>query len=176
MSMIIDGTNGLTFNNSTTQASAGQVLQVVSTTKTDTTSTTSSTFSDISGLSVSITPKFSTSKIYVTAFIVAGARGEFSHMGLKLMRNSTAICVGTSATGSRTNATAIIYDIDRNNTASATIAFLDSPASTSATTYKMQFKSSDNASAVYLNRPYNDTDLSYITYCASTITVMEIAA
>jgi len=158
------------------QLPTGSVLQVISTTKTDTTSTTSSTFSDISGLSVSITPLFTSSKIYVTAFIVAGARGEFSHMGLKLMRNSTAICVGTSATGSRTNATAIIYDIDRNNTASATIAFLDSPASTSATTYKMQFKSSDNASAVYLNRPYNDTDISYITYCASTITVMEIAA
>ena len=155
---------------------SGGVIQVVSTTKTDTTSTTSSTFSDISGLSVSITPKFSTSKIYVTAFIVGGGRGEFSHMGLRLMRNSTAICIGTSATGNRTNATAIIYDIDRNNTASATIAFLDSPASTSATTYKMQFKSSDNTSAVYLNRPYNDNDLSYITYCASTITVMEIAA
>jgi hypothetical protein len=157
-------------------AGAGQVLQVVSVTKTDTTSTTSSTFSDISGLSVSITPKFSTSKIYVTAFIVSGGRGEFSHMGLRLMRDSTAICIGTSATGNRTNATAILYDIDRNNTASATIAFLDSPSSTSATTYKMQFKSSDNASAIYLNRPYNDTDLSYITYCASTITVMEIAA
>jgi hypothetical protein len=155
---------------------AGSVLQCLSTTKTDTTSTTSATFSDINGLSVSITPLFASSKIYVTAFIVGGGRGEFSHMGLRLMRNSTAICIGTSATGNRTNATAIIYDIDRNNTASATIAFLDSPASTSATTYKMQFKSADNASTVYLNRPYNDTDLSYITYCASTITVMEIAA
>jgi hypothetical protein len=175
------GANTITVPNSTgtivttgTPAS-GNIIQVVSTTKTDTTSTTSSTFSDISGLSVSITPKFSTSKIYVTAFMVSGGRGEFSHMGLRLMRDSTAICIGTSATGNRTNATAILYDIDRNNTASATVAFLDSPASTSALTYKMQFKSSDNSSAVYLNRPYNDTDLSYITYCASTITVMEIA-
>ena len=155
--------------------SFGKVLQVVSTTKTDTTSTTSSTFSDITGLSVSITPSSTSNKIYVTAFIVGGSRGEFSHVGLRLMRNSTAICVGTEATGNRTNATAMIYDIDSNNTESATIAFLDSPASTSATTYKIQFKSSDNSSAVYLNKPYNNTDLSYITYCASTITAIEIA-
>ena len=153
----------------------GKLLQVVSTTKTDTTSTTSSTFSDITGLSVSITPSSTSNKIYVTAFIVGGSRGEFSHVGLRLMRNSTAICVGTEATGNRTNATAMIYDIDSNNTESATIAFLDSPASTSATTYKIQFKSSDNSSAVYLNKPYNNTDLSYITYCASTITAIEIA-
>ena len=153
----------------------GKVLQVVSATKTDTTSTSSSTFSDISGLSVSITPSSASSKIYVTSSIVGGARGEFSNVGVKLMRNSTAICVGTEATGNRTNATAIIYDIDSNNTESATITFLDSPASTSATTYKIQFRSSDNSSAVYINRSYNNNDQAYNTYCASTITAIEIA-
>ena len=62
MTMIIDGTNGLTFNNNTVQASAGQVLQVVSTIKTDTFSTTSNGWTSVTNLSAIITPKFATSK------------------------------------------------------------------------------------------------------------------
>ena len=64
MTMIIDGTNGLTFNNATTQASAGQVLQVVQNIYASYSSTSSTSYVD-SGLSASITPKFSTSKILV---------------------------------------------------------------------------------------------------------------
>ena len=36
MAITLDGTNGITFNNSTVQASAGQVLQVVNATVGDT--------------------------------------------------------------------------------------------------------------------------------------------
>jgi hypothetical protein len=64
MTFIVDGTNGLTFNNATTQASAGQVLQVVSATNSTYTQIASTSFTD-TGLTVSITPKFSTSKILV---------------------------------------------------------------------------------------------------------------
>ena len=44
----------------------GKILQVVSTTKTDTASTTTSgSFTDISGMSVSITPSATSSKIFI---------------------------------------------------------------------------------------------------------------
>jgi hypothetical protein len=66
MSLILDGTGGITFNNSTTQASAGQVLQVVSAQETSSTSTTSGSYVDMGTLSATITPKFATSKILVS--------------------------------------------------------------------------------------------------------------
>ena len=62
MTTIIDGSAGITFPNSTVQASAGQVLQVVNATYSTSTGTSSSSYVD-TGLTASITPKFSTSKI-----------------------------------------------------------------------------------------------------------------
>jgi hypothetical protein len=159
MSMIIDGTNGLTFNNATTQASAGTVLQVLSSNLGTSTSTTSSSFVDL-GLSVSITPKFSTSKILVIACLSAVYKnGANSSVGINIVRGSTEIVKladnGLSYTaGSGASQT------------SATMNYLDSPATTSATTYKVQFK---NGSATGTNVTINDSNVT------STITVMEIA-
>ena len=70
MTFVVDGTNGLTFPNSTTQASASKVLQVVQAVKTDTFSTASS-YTSVTGLSASITPSSSTSKILVTVSLGA---------------------------------------------------------------------------------------------------------
>jgi hypothetical protein len=61
-----------------------------------------------------------------------------------------------------------------NSTASiqtGSMTFLDSPATTSAVTYKLQWRASSGGT-LYLNRRGNDTN--FITF--STITVMEIAA
>ena len=176
MTMIIDGTNGLTFNNSTTQASAGQVLQVVSTTKTDTFTTTSTTPVDITGLSVSITPKFTSSKIFVTGSVCWGLDSAIPYLtGFLLVRNSTAICIADAA-GSRSRWTfgaQGIYSTD--NTVFAPINFLDSPATTSATTYKIQVQA-ESPRTVWINRGgESDGDTSITGRFTSTITVMEIA-
>ena len=64
MTFVVDGTNGLTFPNSTTQASSGVVLQVVSATSTTAFSTASSSYVS-TGFSATITPKFSTSKVLI---------------------------------------------------------------------------------------------------------------
>ena len=76
MSMIIDGTNGLTFNNATVQASAGQVLQVVNATYGTAASTSSASFVD-SGMSATITPKFATSKIFALK-LLANTAADFT--------------------------------------------------------------------------------------------------
>jgi hypothetical protein len=151
--------------------SAGTVLQVVSTTKTDTFSTASTSYVDITGLSVSITPSSATSKIYVVLSI---SGSENAGWGYQLVRGSTAICIGDSGGGSRKQASGGISVRDTNGIANGSVNFLDSPATTSATTYKVQMYVP--SSTGYVNRTYGDIDASYTVRTASTITVMEIAA
>jgi len=161
MSMIIDGTNGLTFNNATTQASAGQVLQVVQGTTTTVTSTTNNTYID-TGLTATITPKFSTSKILVTVHqngLRKTSTDTNNSLGLKLVRTSTGIAQ-ISLDSFYTGSTIAI----QGQTLST--CYLDSPATTSATTYKTQFNNNSGTTGVYVQQ---DSSI-------STITLMEIAA
>ena len=148
-----------------TAGGGGKVLQVVSTTKDDAFSTTSTSFTDVTGLSVSITPSSATSKILVmmTAQISGGDTGR-SLRG-RLMRGATAIAVGTSGRTYMSRPT----NPDEIN--SMAVTFLDSPATTSATTYNTQILTTNGSLAVYVNRNEASTDAYF-----STITVMEIGA
>ena len=150
---------------------AGSVLQVVSTTKTDTFSVASVTFTDITGLSVSITPSSASNKILIWAHLPTG-NGTGSIPYYKLVRGSTDICIGDAAS-SRPRITASSFVSNPDTSGCAAINFLDSPASTSSTTYKIQMRGYDTVT-VYLNRTSNDTDASYGARAAATITVMEI--
>lgn len=152
----------------------GAVLQVVQTVKTDTFSTNSGSFTDITGMSVSITPKFSTSKILVLNTIAIGGSAA-DQLTLRLVRDSTAIFIGNAA-GNRSLG---FYGIDTNAIGVTavlpqTISYLDSPATTSAITYKIQGKT--GSSLWYVNRSSSDDDQVYRTRTASSIIVMEIAA
>jgi hypothetical protein len=154
---------------------AGTVLQVVSTTKTDTFSTTSSSFTDITGLSVSITPSSATSKIFVIVSLCGAVNGNSNTAQYKLVRGSTDVSIGDAA-GSRTRSSSgLTYQADSNRLDSYTFQMLDSPATTSATTYKVQ-TITNNGQNVYINRTASDIDGINWPRTASTITVMEIAA
>jgi hypothetical protein len=141
MSMIIDGTNGLTFNNSTTQASAGNVLQVVTTTLSSQFTTTSTTYVS-TGLGTSITPKFSTSKILIlmssSVFSSASAQG----------------CITVYKNGSNLVNTAGFnnqYVNGASSEGSNCIMYLDSPATTSSTSYTIYMKNSNNTASIFFN-------------------------
>jgi hypothetical protein len=123
-----------------TPASGGKILQVVNTTVSAARSTTSGTLVDITGASATITPTSATSTILVLATI-AGAYssttgGGTAYGGISTLRGSTVI--HSSRTGkyvsSGTGGTLIgdVYSGVAMNT-------YDSPATTSATTYKLQF-------------------------------------
>ena len=157
------------------QMPTGSVLQVVSVTKTDTTSTNSSTLNDITGMTVSITPTSASSKIYVMSSIVVGTFG--AHASVTLNRGGTDIAIGDAASN-RTQLTTGTTSAQSsgNQPAYMALMYLDSPATTSATTYKLRWKSNDNGTLCYLNRTGNDTDNSGYGRFISTITVMEIAA
>jgi hypothetical protein len=154
-------------------AGGGKVLQVVSVTKSDTFSTSSSTFTDITGLSASITPSATTSKILVI-YNMSGAASQNAIAWTRLMRDSTAINIGDTA-GSRNRSTSDAFS-SSSVYSGTTVAgsFLDSPATTSSTTYKLQTATASGA--MYVNRGQDDTDAVQRARTVSTITLMEIGA
>jgi hypothetical protein len=148
----------------------GSVLQVGSTTKTDVFSTTSTSFTDITGFSVTLTPTSSSSKFLVQVVANVANSGADAVM-IQLVRGSTAICIGDAA-GSRIRASASNM-FTSSSMSSTAVNFLDSPATASAVTYKVQMRL--NSGTGYLNRSGADTDNAAHPRTASTITVMEIA-
>lgn len=167
MTMILDGTNGITYpvataTGSATQASASRVLQVVNATYSTQASTTSSTYAD-TGLTASITPSSSTSKILITVDCAdcANAYTNGSLLGLQLIRGGTSLIVFAGYAGFMTAGS---YTMDFG---SCSTTYLDSPATTSSTTYKVQIRSTNNTGTMYMN---------YTGNSVSTITLMEISA
>jgi hypothetical protein len=57
----------------------------------------------------------------------------------------------------------------------STINFLDSPATTSAVTYKIQIRNGNATGAIFVNRAQDDSDIFYSPRGTSSITVMEIS-
>jgi hypothetical protein len=157
----------------------GKVLQVVQTTKTDTFTLSSATFTDVTGLSVSITPSSASNKILVLVQISYGGAGNMYSFA-KLIRGSTSIFQGDSDAADRTEATVPLDTTNEANSEAskqhmAFINYLDSPATTSSTTYKIQIASSDARQST-INRSANDSNNNYDIRSTSSITVMEIAA
>lgn len=153
----------------------GSVLQVVSSTKTNVASFTTSTFTDVTGLSVSITPKFSTSKFLVIANIHGCWHNAAAKIGGRLMRDSTPISVGDSAANRISLSAFSYFAVSGDAPVSMAVNYLDSPATSSTITYKWQANNLDGAGTVYINSSYTDTNSAIFGRTASTITVMEIA-
>jgi hypothetical protein len=138
-------------------AGGGKVLQVVQGTVSTNTTSSSTSFVDVS-LSASITPSLSSSKVLVLVSAVAYAQGSsgFVRMDTRLVRGSTEIAKQEPGVG----------QIGGSIQGAISYSFLDSPSTTSATTYKIQAKKADNADDFIFN--YNSSN--------STITLMEIGA
>ena len=141
---------------STVGATAGQVIQVVTDTDSTERATTSSSFVDVTGVSVSITPSSASNKI----FVIATGGGGVDGSGLAyytILRDSTNLGNGTSGMQVVRGNSGSVY-------AGATISVLDSPATTSATTYKVQFRSTSGTTNAFWGYENGKT----------SITVMEI--
>ena len=149
-----------------TVTGAGGILQVVSTTKTDTFSTTSGTFTDVTGLTAAITPTSATSKVFIIVNFSTSNSGTSSLNVFNLVRDSTNI--SQPATTPTYNGSFGNYHAVADNIMPTSFTFLDSPETTSATTYKLQMRT--NAGTVTINRR-NSTDAAF----TSTFTLMEIA-
>ena len=116
---------------------SGAVLQVVQTVKTDDFSTSSSSFVDLTGLSAAITPLSTSSKVLVDVRIGGYDVTSASTVFFNIVRGSTTLSTGTAGTGTACTF-AVTANADRGENAS--MCLLDSPSTTSATTYKIQIK------------------------------------
>ena len=158
----------------------GKILQVVQTVKTDTFTSTSGSLTDITGMSAAITPSASSSKVLVTVVMNVGITLVDRYAVFQLVRGSTAIALG-DASSSRTRGSFAHVRVDANGTANEvetkTITFLDSPSTTSATTYKMQgLVQTASSPSFTVNRSGGDSDAAHGFRVASTITLIEIGA
>ena len=157
MTMILDGSAGVTFPNSTVQASSGVVLQVVQGTASTTVSTTSVPFVT-TGLTATITPKFSNSKIFVSISLPCQNGSNASTALFTIYRNSTNL-VSTGV-----NAFCQTYFSASTGYTNVPLIYLDSPATTSATAY-----------TAYMSAYVGQTVTAMQNNVVGTITLMEIA-
>ena len=179
-----NGTNSLTIDSSgNLSASAnvhysGGVIQLVSTTTSDTPTLASVNFLEFTALSTSITPKFSSSKIFVSINICVGNTNDDNYNQFRLKRNDTEIGLGLSGQGGSAQATFsnngpythATYEIH-----SSSYSTLDSPSTTSQVTYKLFARAMSTTTRTMLfNRPNNVDDTNRST-TTSTMTLMEIA-
>jgi len=127
-------------------ATAGQIIQVV--TATDSTSRSSTSGSYVTGsntLSVSITPASTSNKIFILF------TGAVQSTGTTNVTNWFTIYRGATNLGGGTNsALASSFDPQNNMVETIAIGYLDSPNTTSSTTYQVYFKN-DGGNTVYLN-------------------------
>jgi len=152
--------------------SAGTVIQVLQAfDNTAVVYTTGNSWVDLGALSVSITPKFSSSKILVSCQIGCVEHSANSYLvAFKYLRGSTVIGNNSAqgiggSTGIRGQGSG-----DVNAVYGAVLPqFLDSPNTTSATTYKVQYNNYNGQSFYYLRDSGNNEN--YV----ATLTVMEIA-
>jgi len=144
-------------------ASSGGVVQVKSTLKVDAFTTTSTSYVDLTGLSVSITPTSASNKILVLVQIQGSAP---SFIQFILLRGATEIGSGTS--GTSTNSLFAMESPNANTIQTNGQAVIDTPATTSATTYKIQAKVPSGTG--YVNRRQTDASVGV----SSSITVFEV--
>jgi len=147
----------------------GHVIQVVSSTRNTAYSTTSTSYVSPDGLSVSITPSSTANKMLI---IFEGKGGSATGNGLylRLERDGTGINLASGQTfGQEVN---IPVSPDQNrHYHSADMMYLDSPATTSAITYRVALASSGGGQVTLNTRQI----IPSTAIGTSTITVMEIA-
>jgi hypothetical protein len=154
----------------------GKIAQVLQAVKTDTQNTTTDdTWTDVASLSQAITPSATSSKILIL-FSVNAAADDGDHVGIRLVRDSTNIFIGTDSDAGQNVTTAIrghsgqVYGVFLMSG-----QYLDSPSSTSAITYKVQAASNDE---FFINRPHDNTGATNVQrpITSSSLTVIEVLA
>ena len=152
----------------------GHALQVINTIKTDVYTMASGTFTDIPGMSATITPSATSSKVLVFVSLTYG--GDNYNFAGRLLRGSIEIAKNTDSGVGDNRATFAMTGVRQGSSwceYSSTVNFLDTPSTTSATVYKVQVRNQGGAGTFWLNRSVRDnsTDIRAV----STMTLMEIA-
>ena len=152
---------------------AGGIIQMKQALKTDAFSTSSTSFVDITGLSVTLTPKFSTSKFLVTYHVTVGHNTQTQNTvqlvrqvsGSDTVINPVAYNQGTSiqffgSSNAGWDRGVMAYQI------------IDSPGTASAVNYRLRTYIYSSSVIQYINRCHNSSN----NTGTSVLTVMEVSA
>ena len=161
-----------------TTANAGKILQVIQAVKKNRQTINSTTLVDITGMSVSITPSSASNKVLVNYSLVVFSNAVY--YALRLLRDSdSTIFIGDENPSATSQNRASFGSYDSSYVIADTIAqsFLDSPNTTSATTYKLQaYSPYSSAYTIGINSGVALDNYTYMNNCVPTITAMEVAA
>ncbi len=156
----------------------GTILQVESSTKIDTQTTTSTSQVDISGLGVTIHPKFSTSKILVTYSLTVGGHGH-NFFRLKRIQDGSTTYIGRGdSPGDLKGTTSYFFNentaVRKKVTYSYSFEFLDVANSVSPISYQLEMWTRDSSYVIHVNRALNEDSASYYGRSSSSITAKEV--
>jgi len=167
--------SGATITNSGTATGfgGGKVLQCLQAVQTAVVTTTSGSLVDVTGLTQAITPSSSASKILI--LVTVNSTADDSGSVFQLMRDTTEIFKADAGDSGEIVGSLSVYGscTSTHHMSHASACFLDSPSTTSSTTFKLQWKVASGTN--YLNRNRRDSG-GNDTRTASSITVMEIGA
>ena len=157
----------------------GKVVQIVQTVDSNVATTTSGSWGDLSSMSVTITPSSSSNKVLIIPDILCGGDGGLGvNYMFRMLRGATVIYGRGTATSQESG----IFEIESSVSSAYDYQlftcmrmFLDSPATTTATTYKIQWRVT-NGGTITFNRNFVDTNDATQLRGSSSMTAMEISA
>ena len=162
--------------------STGSILQVIQTVKTDifSTSTNANGGVPIPGLSATITPSNANNKILICgSFCITSSPGYSA--GVSLYRGATLIGAGDRTSDvstplqQRVSTYVYIYGVEGyGSVVPVPLQYLDSPGTTSATTYSLNIHNDGRSSTVVVGN-LNETNNTYVLKPLSYIMLMEVS-
>ena len=162
-----------------TTATAGKILQVIHVNSNTHQSSTSTSYVDLSGVTASITPSSSSNKIYIICTLAISKTNNQGFLG-RIVRDGSAIsgAGGVRIAGQNNQDEGVMLNMRTTlyDTHPGVIHFLDTPATTSAVTYKAQGKVTSSGFYFYLNRTGQGQNYAYDSPAFSSITLWEVAA
>ena len=167
--MTIDSAGKPSFPN----GGVGKILQVMQATSDNQVSTTSTSYVD-TPLSQAITPTSTSSKILIRFKISCSTNNATNLISFQIVRGSTAVGNGDEGSQRYCHSAFRGQFNDPHPHATITGEFLDSPSTTSATTYKIQFVVDGNTG--FINRDNTNGNNTNYPSPLSTLTLMEVAA
>ena len=157
----------------------GGIVQVKSTTITNYFTNDQETFADVTGVTVTITPKFNTSKILVhcsAGVFVDGHNNSAYEWSLHLKRGSTLIG-GNTQSGKFRGTNVLCSGINSPECAvTGTFFYMDSPATTSAVTYNLCLQGGESTTYGVCRSQYSSNNNNFTNSSGTNITLMEISA
>tara|TARA_B100000029_G_scaffold365897_1_gene359250 strand:- start:3775 stop:4359 length:585 start_codon:yes stop_codon:yes gene_type:complete len=174
-----DEANGQTHTIPNTGFAAGKILQVVHANSTSHLSSTSTSYVDLTGVTATITPSATSSKILITCTISISKQDNHTFLA-RVVKDGSAIsgAGGVKESGHNNQLDGVWWSIRTTDYSSepSTIQYLDSPSTTSAITYKAQGMTSNSGYGWALNRTTSGDDGNYSSPGFSQITLMEVGA